>query len=138
MHQNQNRFVLFGLLSGIFVGLVAGFLASQPGFGQVERVLFLPLVMNSNPGLEGDWPQYGHDAQRTNASPTAVQAPYCYTWKWYGPPLASRAQPIVAGGRLFVGGMDGIVYARNASTGASLWRYPASDRISWLTCKLSL
>lgn len=67
-----------------------------------------------------DWPQLGRDPQRTNYSPQQINAPYCYAWKWYGVPFASRAQPVVASGRLFIGGMDGKLYARNATTGAPL------------------
>jgi hypothetical protein len=70
-----------------------------------------------------DWPQLGRDAQRSNYSPLQVNPPYCYIWKWYEVPFASRAQPVVAAGRLFIGGMDGVFYARNASTGASLWTF---------------
>jgi hypothetical protein len=70
-----------------------------------------------------DWLQAGHDAQRTNYTPEQVDPPYCYKWKWYQVPFASRAQPVVSRGRLFIGGMDGVLYARNASTGAPLWSY---------------
>jgi hypothetical protein len=70
-----------------------------------------------------DWPQLGRDAQRSNYSPLQVNPPYCYIWKWYEVPFASRAQPVVAAGRLFIGGMDGVFYARNASTGAPLWTF---------------
>ncbi|MCS7177797.1 MAG: PQQ-binding-like beta-propeller repeat protein [Anaerolineae bacterium] len=72
----------------------------------------------------GDWPQLARDPQRTNYSPQQVNPPYCYIWKWYEVPFASRAQPVVVSGRLFIGGMDGVLYARNASTGASLWTFP--------------
>lgn len=72
---------------------------------------------------EQDWPQVGRDAQRSNYTPLQVNPPYCYIWKWYEVPLASRAQPVVVAGRLFIGGMDGVLYARNASTGASLWTF---------------
>ncbi|MCX7860528.1 MAG: PQQ-binding-like beta-propeller repeat protein, partial [Chloroflexus sp.] len=70
-----------------------------------------------------DWPQLASDAQRSNYTPLQVDPPYCYIWKWYEVPFASRAQPVVAAGRLFIGGMDGVLYARNASTGASLWTF---------------
>jgi outer membrane protein assembly factor BamB len=50
-----------------------------------------------------------------------VDPPYCYTGKWYETPLASRAQPVVADGRLYFGSMDGVMYACNALTGAPLW-----------------
>ena len=76
-----------------------------------------------------DWPQLGHDAQRTNYSVAQVDPPYCYTWKWYEAPIASRAQPVVADGRLLIGSMDGVMYARNAFTGAPLWTFAADSPI---------
>ncbi|MGQ9481641.1 outer membrane protein assembly factor BamB family protein [Chloroflexus sp.] len=69
-----------------------------------------------------DWPQLGRDAQRSNYSPLQVNPP-CYIWKWYEVPFASRAQPVVAGGRPFIDGLDGVLYARHASTGTSLWTF---------------
>ena len=70
-----------------------------------------------------EWPQLGRDAQRSNYSPLQVNPPYCYRWKWYEVPFASRTQPVVAGGRLFIGGLDGVLYARDADNGASLWTF---------------
>lgn len=70
-----------------------------------------------------DWPQLGQNAQRTNATSLQVNGPYCYAWKWTGVPFPARAQPVVASGRLFFGGMDGVLYARNATTGQALWQF---------------
>jgi hypothetical protein len=81
-----------------------------------------PIVAAPLSATASDWPQLGYDPQRTNASPLQVDGPYCYQWKWYEAPIASRAQPVVAAGRLFVGDMDGFLHARNATTGAQLWR----------------
>jgi hypothetical protein len=83
--------------------------------------VFLPLMINTT--SRNDWPQLGHDAQRTNYSPQQIEPPYCYTWKWYAVPIASRAQPVVANGRLFIGGMDGVLYARNSYTGQPIWHF---------------
>ena len=85
-----------------------------------QHTIYLPNIV-FDPG--GDWPQLGHDAQHSNYTSEQVDPPYCYTWKWYEVPIASRAQPVVSRGRLFIGGMDGILYARNASTGAPLWQF---------------
>lgn len=79
-------------------------------------------VREVNTFSPADWPQLGRDAQRTNYSPQQINPPYCYAWKWYGVPMASRAQPVVSAGRLFIGGMDGAMYARDATTGVELWR----------------
>ena len=81
------------------------------------------------PSAAGDWPQVGNDPQRSNYTSLQVDPPYCYTWKWYEAPIASRAQPIVASGRLFIGSMDGVMYARNASTGAPLWTFSVGGPI---------
>jgi uncharacterized repeat protein (TIGR01451 family) len=70
-----------------------------------------------------DWPQLQHDPQRTGYTPYEVRPPYAYLWKWNEVPFASRTQPVVAGGRLFIGGLDGVMYARDAQTGASLWTF---------------
>jgi polyvinyl alcohol dehydrogenase (cytochrome) len=49
--------------------------------------------------------------------------------KWaFGFPgaIAAWSQPVVAGGRVFVGSMNGAVYALNAATGCTHWIYQAS------------
>ncbi|MCS7286903.1 MAG: PQQ-binding-like beta-propeller repeat protein, partial [Anaerolineae bacterium] len=104
---------LFGLASSLLLGF---------------SVLRAPPEAPPRPA-PGDWPQLGRDAQRTNYSPQQVDPPYCYTWKWYEAPFASRAQPVVASGRLFIGSMDGVMYARDASTGAPLWSYAVNSPI---------
>ncbi len=97
-----------------------------------------PLAQSDTPAQEvpavptesdADWPQLGRDAQHTNFSPQQVDPPFCYAWKWYGAPLASRAQPVIAAGRLFVGTLDGWVLARDAGTGAPLWQAQTSGPI---------
>jgi len=77
----------------------------------------------------GDWPQLQHDPQRTGYTPDEVRPPYAYLWKWNEVPFASRTQPVVAGGRLFIGGLDGAMYARDAQTGAPLWTFPTGGPI---------
>lgn len=76
-----------------------------------------------------DWPQLGHDPQRTNSTDNQVDPPYCYAWKWYEVPIASRIQPVVASGRLFIGSLNGFMYARDATSGAPLWTYATGGPI---------
>ncbi|NQU76857.1 MAG: PQQ-like beta-propeller repeat protein, partial [Planctomycetes bacterium] len=82
-------------------------------------------------GAQGsnDWPQLQHDAQRTGYTSGEVRPPYIYLWKWNEVPFASRTQPVVADGRLFIGGLDGVMYARDALTGAPLWSYATGGPI---------
>ena len=93
-----------------------------------EQMIFLPVVMYQRTNTN-NWSQLGSNPQRTGYSPVQVDPPYCYTWKWYEAPIASRAQPVVANGRLFIGSMDGIIYARDASTGAPLWQHQTDGPI---------
>ena len=54
------------------------------------------------------------------------------TLKWaFGFPRASgaRAQPTIAGGRLFVGSQDGTVYALDAKSGCTIWTYQAKGGV---------
>lgn len=97
--------------------------------GTSGPTIYLPLVMLGATSNAADWIQHAYNPQRISASPTQVDGPFCYTWKWYEAPIASRAQPVVASGRLFVGSMTGMIYARNASTGAPLWQYQTAGPI---------
>jgi uncharacterized repeat protein (TIGR01451 family) len=76
-----------------------------------------------------DWPQLQRDPQRTGYTPDEVRPPYVYLWKWNEVPFANRTQPVVAGGRLFIGGLDGVMYARDAYTGGPLWTFATSGPI---------
>ena len=40
-------------------------------------------------------------------------------------PTSARAQPTVAGGRVFVGSQGGTVYALDAKTGCTIWTFQA-------------
>lgn len=76
-----------------------------------------------------DWPQLQHDPQRSGHTPEEVRPPFVYLWKWNEVPFASRTQPVVTGGRLFIGGLDGVMYARDAQTGAPLWTFSTGGPI---------
>jgi uncharacterized repeat protein (TIGR01451 family) len=104
----------------------------------------IQLLVNFQPGIEieglnsdstsnaqgnNDWPQLQHDPQRTGYTPDEVRPPYVYLWKWNEVPFASRTQPVVADNRLFIGGLDGVMYARNAQTGAPLWTFATEGPI---------
>ena len=96
-------------------------------FGMGSEGLGVAPVVQAQGG--SDWPQLQHDPQRTGYTPDEVQPPYTFLWKWNEVPLASRTQPVVAGGRLFIGGLDGVMYARDAQTGAPLWTFATGGAI---------
>lgn len=129
--------ILWGITSIFLIGALflspIGVLArdnSKDTYAGTGPIIYMPIVMMGGiTTSSSDWIQQSHDAQHTSASPTQVDGPFCYTWKWYEAPIASRAQPVVAGGKLFVGSMTGLIYARNASTGAPLWQYQTGGPI---------
>ncbi|NJM40482.1 MAG: PQQ-like beta-propeller repeat protein, partial [Anaerolineae bacterium] len=58
-----------------------------------------------------------------------VDPPYCVAWKWYQVPLSGRSQPVVGNGVLYMGSMNGKLYARDARTGAPKWEFAADGPI---------
>lgn len=104
--------VLGGLLP---VTPTAGAPATSPTSRSV-RILASVATPGSQVGLpEANWPQLGHDPQRSSATSHTVDGPYRFYWRWTDVPLASRAQPVVAAGRLVIGSLNGIVYALDAA-----------------------
>jgi hypothetical protein len=116
---NRARWILFGLslflLSGAF-----GPLPSSPRHAAAAA---------------DDWPALAHDAQRTGGGASVASGPYAIRWGWnttQGPGtlrLGGNVQPVVAGGRLFVGTLDGTFIALDGQTGTELWRAQTGDAI---------
>ena len=87
----------------------------------------------SNPSAGASWNGWGADVSNTR-SQTARQAGLTdarvstLKLKWaFGIPDAtqSRAQPAIAGGRMFFGSTPGIVYSLDAKTGCTYWTFKA-------------
>ena len=92
-----------------------------------------PLNLSSGPR----WNGWGADLSNTRFQPasqaglTAAQVPKL-TLKWaFGFPNATsaRAQPTIAGGRLFVGSQSGLVYALDAVSGCTIWTFQAQAAV---------
>jgi hypothetical protein len=94
------------------------------------------LVVTVVPAAAADWPQLQGNAARTGRTADSVAPPYRLKWAWLGPgntqtalpisggaaiTIAGRVQPVVAGGRVFVGTLEGSAHGINATTGATLW-----------------
>jgi polyvinyl alcohol dehydrogenase (cytochrome) len=79
------------------------------------------------------WNGWGAGLENTHFQPapqarlTAEQVPHLeLKWAFGFPDTTSAwAQATIAGGRLFVGGQNGIVYSLNARTGCVVWTYTA-------------
>lgn len=125
------RMKRIGILTTLLLFCFSSLFSYQATFGQTAPSgnyrIFIPTMVKSPPA--NTWSQLGHDAQRTNYTPEEVKPPFCYAWKWNEVPFASRAQPVIADERLFIGSMNGILYARNALTGAPLWQFASQGPI---------
>jgi polyvinyl alcohol dehydrogenase (cytochrome) len=113
---------------------VAVFLAGKP-FGPVTP----PVVVNkctSSPAMKapassGEWNGWGGNTSNTRYQPngglTAADLPKLKL-KWafgYHTVTSARAQPTLAGGRLFVASENGEVHALDPKTGCTHWTYKA-------------
>jgi outer membrane protein assembly factor BamB len=89
---------------------------AQPSASSVKAAAQEPAVALAIP--TGDWPQLQRDPQHTGTSPQQVNPPYRYYWRWNEAPFASRTQPVVADNRLFIGSLNGRMYALDADQDA--------------------
>jgi outer membrane protein assembly factor BamB len=84
-------------------------------------------------GQAADWPQLGGNPQHTGYSPEKLRPPFKIKWNVQFQPerLYPAMQPVIAGGRVFLGSESGTLYALNAADGKRLWRFPAaaSERV---------
>lgn len=82
-----------------------------------------------------DWPTLAHDAQRTGAGDAIADGPYAVQWGWNTTQsvqtlrIGGDVQPVVAGGRVFLGTLDGTFVALDAASGAEDWRARTDDAI---------
>jgi outer membrane protein assembly factor BamB len=81
--------------------------------------------------LAGDWPTVHHDNARSGRTGEAVLPPYRLAWVAEFPReiVATRVEPIVAEGKVFVGTQNGTLWALDRLTGAVRWKYRASGPI---------
>jgi len=95
-------------------------LVKGPAYGEIE-----------NPKSEirnGSWPTYRHDARRTGAAATTVEADVAPAWQTdLGGALTP---PVLAGGRVFVADKASCaLHALSAADGKRLWRFTAGGAI---------
>lgn len=68
-----------------------------------------------------DWPQLQHDPARTGYTPEKVALPMQPAWRYdFKQFISGRVQPIIAGGKVFIGVFDGQVHALDAGKGTLL------------------
>jgi polyvinyl alcohol dehydrogenase (cytochrome) len=117
---------------------IAEFLTGRPAStsaSSVDNRCIAPAAFQPIQGAA--WSGWGPDGTNarfqaaSNAGLTAETVPRLKL-KWaFGFPGANtaRAQPTVAGGRLFVGSQDGTVYSLDAKTGCTYWTFKAKSGV---------
>ena len=89
------------------------------------------LWSNSTARAEDSWPMLAHDPGRSGATSTEIRPPF--ERKWYrlflDEGLMAGMQPIVVGGKVFVGTMTGILHAMDDATGKDIWAFKTPGAI---------
>lgn len=83
------------------------------------------------PAGAGDWPTVHHDPARTGCTGDDLRPPVAVAWKrsFKDGPIATCVEPIVAGGKVYVGSMNGKLYAVNAADGSHAWTFETGGPI---------
>ena len=71
-----------------------------------------------------DWPMYQHDAAHSGRTPATVtnSGPLYLQWAYaFGERVEVEAQPVISGGVIYQGVMNGELHAIDADTGAPVW-----------------
>lgn len=81
-----------------------------------------------------DWPQYRHDIQRSGRAGESItpggDGKLHLQWAYsFGERVETEVEPIVAGGKVFVGAMNGRMTALNATDGAVAWVFDKAGPI---------
>ncbi len=97
----------------------------------VGGVGLLVAMLAGTVSASGDWPMLAHDPARSGSTVTEIRPPFARKWYRLFPDegLMSGVQPIVFGGKVFVGTMKGVLHAVDAETGRDVWTYTAPAAI---------
>jgi len=89
------------------------------------------LWLNSAARAEDSWPMLAHDPGRSGATSTEIRPPFERKWYRLFPDegLMAGVQPIVAGGKVFVGTMAGTLHAMDDATGEDVWAFETPGAI---------
>lgn len=95
--------------------------ASVRRWGRLAAVAAVTLAVQAG---AGDWTFYRHDLSGTSnaGEPLTVDQARAFTVKWTAHAGGAIGNPVVAGGTVFVTGIDGSLHAFDAATGAERWR----------------
>jgi hypothetical protein len=91
----------------------------------------LALAVLAGVAQADDWPQLQNGPQRQGYSPENIDGPFKEAWAVGFAPerLHPQAQPVIAGGRVFIGTAMGSFHAFDARTGKRVWVFQAGGPI---------
>jgi hypothetical protein len=94
----------------------------------LHRLVLLSVVLLAWRAAAEDWPMLGHDVARSGGTSTEVRPPFSRQWYRLFPDegLQSGVQPVIAGGRVFLGTLGGVLHALDADTGQDVWTFKAA------------
>jgi outer membrane protein assembly factor BamB len=93
-----------------------------------------PPQPSSEPGVA--WATYGYNEERTRSAPSAhLRPPFRRQWTFHGRSLL-EFPPVVGYGRVYITNFDGRLFALDAATGRTVWRF-TSGRCGWASPALA-
>lgn len=97
----------------------------------MRHSLFLLLAVLAASAAADDWPMVRHDAAHTGYTADELLPPVKVLWKrsFENGPIATCVEPIVADGLVFVGSLNGTLYAVRAEDGESVWSFDTQGPI---------
>jgi len=80
---------------------------------------------------QSDWPMLAHDPARSGATASEIRPPFERKWyRLFGDEgLMAGVQPVISGGKVFVGTMAGVLHAIDSQTGQDVWTFKAGGAI---------
>jgi len=86
-------------------------------------IIGLTMLLAAGPVLAANWPMLAHDLRRSGATTDWIELPADRAWVRYfvHEGLSRSVQPVIVGGRLYVGTLAGRMYCLNAATGKDVW-----------------
>ena len=114
------------------LGAALGLALAFAGQGLLTSPAVQPAAAQVDEQAAGDWPQLQHDVKRTGQNPAALTGPFTQAWtRNLGVAMAHRLQPVIEGGVVVVGAVDGRVFGLTETTGAIQWQYQTGGPISY-------
>ncbi|OGM27878.1 hypothetical protein A2627_01965 [Candidatus Woesebacteria bacterium RIFCSPHIGHO2_01_FULL_39_28] len=116
-------------LSGVIIFLGVLLVVGGVGLTRRKNKFIVPVRAQT---LTYDWPQFQHDVKRTGYNPQDLSAPFTQKWaRDLGGAVAERVQPVISGGILVIGDINGKVFGLNETTGVIVWTFQTGAAVSY-------